>query len=41
MTLRSVWLAWKMIKGEESILGDCKDNCMGYIYAACLLVCLV
>lgn len=31
----------EMIKGEESVLGDGKDNCMGYIYGACLLVCLV
>lgn len=31
----------EMIKGEGSVLGDGKDNCMGYIYDSCLLVCLV
>lgn len=28
-------------KKEGSVLGDGKDNCMGCIYGACLLVCLV
>lgn len=28
-------------KGKNLFLGDGKDNCMGYIYDSCLLVCLV